>query len=132
MDQPTEREAAELALALVAVATASVDGGADAQAVSEEGLVELVEELSDVPLTERQAEVIETVGAASAALTAGLGAALASEHGRQTEEVLGLAARAVLDQTGEPGGQDRGDSDSARRTDRPGSAGDSDLPDSTD
>lgn len=105
MDQLTEREAAALALALVGVATASVDGGADAQAASESGLVELVDGLCDVPLTERQACVIETMGTASAALTAGLGSALAGEHGCEVADVLRLAARAVLDQS--PGGDDR-------------------------
>ncbi|BDZ48934.1 hypothetical protein GCM10025867_11750 [Frondihabitans sucicola] len=99
MDQLTEREAAALALALVAVATASVDGGEDAQSASEGGLVELVDEMCDVPLTERQASVIETMGTASAALTAGLGAALAGEHGCDVADVLRLAARAVIGQT---------------------------------
>lgn len=99
MDQLTEREAAALALALVAVATASVDGGADAQAASEGGLVELVDQLCDVPLTERQASVVETMGTASAALTAGLGSALASDHDCEVSDVLRLAARAVIDQT---------------------------------
>ena len=100
MDQLTEAEAASLALALVAVATASVDGGEDTAAVSGRGLVELVDGLCDVPLTERQSDVIETIGTASAALTAGLGGALAVDHECDVHVVLRLAAQAVLDQAG--------------------------------
>ncbi|GAA4674926.1 hypothetical protein [Frondihabitans cladoniiphilus] len=97
MDQLTEAEAAHLALALVAVATASVDGGADARSESDAGLVELVQDMCDVPLTERQASVVETLGAASAALTAGLSGALATTQGRDVHVVLRMAARAVMD-----------------------------------
>jgi hypothetical protein len=100
MDQLTEAEAASLALALVAVATASVDGGHDARDAGDRGLVDLVDTLSDVPLTERQADVIETIGTASAAITTGLGSAIAADHDCDVEAVLRLAARAVLDQTG--------------------------------
>jgi hypothetical protein len=103
MDQLTEREAAALALALVADPTATVDGGADAQHASDDGLVELVDGLCDVPLTERQASVIETIGTASAALTAGLGAAIAGQQGCDVADVLRLAARAVIDQTPDGG-----------------------------
>ncbi|AMM19656.1 hypothetical protein AX769_05260 [Frondihabitans sp. PAMC 28766] len=99
MDQLTEAEAASLALALVAVATASVDGGQDARDASDRCLVELVDGLCDVPLTERQADVIETIGTASAALTAGLGSAIATDRDCDVHVVLRLAARAVLDQT---------------------------------
>lgn len=99
MDQLTEAEAASLALALVAVATASVDGGEDARDASDRGLVELVDGLCDVPLTERQADVVETIGTASAAITAGLGSALAVNHDCDVNAVLRLAAQAVLDQT---------------------------------
>jgi hypothetical protein len=103
MDQITEAEAASLALALVAVATATVDGEPEAQDEGERGLVEVVEGLCDVPLTERQASVVECIGTASAALTAGLGSALADEQGSDVQRVLGLAARAVIDHAGDGG-----------------------------
>lgn len=105
MDQLTEREAASLALALVAVATASVDGGRDVQAESDRGLVELVDRLSDVPLTERQANVIETIGTASAALTTGLSEVIAVVREWDVDVVLRLTAQAVLAQT--PDGDSR-------------------------
>jgi hypothetical protein len=105
MDQLTEKEAVSLALALVGVATASIDGGSDVRDASDRCFVELVDRLCDVPLTERQASVIETIGTASAALTAGLGSAVAVEHGCDVRHVLGLAARAVLDQS--PSGDSR-------------------------
>lgn len=103
MDRLTESEAASLALALVAVATASIDGGDDAQHASERGLVELVDGMCDVPLTERQAEVIETMATASAALTAGISSALAGQRDCDVHVVLRLAAQAVLEHA--PGGR---------------------------
>jgi hypothetical protein len=102
MEHLSEAQAASLALALVAVATASVDGGDDARDAGDRGLVELVDGLCDVPLTERQADVIETIGTASAALTAGLGAVVAADHDCDVTAVLRLAAQAVLDQTAGP------------------------------
>lgn len=96
MDRPTEADAAALALALVGVATASVDGSEDAQDASDRGLVELVDGMSDVPLTAQQASIVETLGTASAALTAGLGSALAEGQGCDVRQILGLAAQAVV------------------------------------
>lgn len=97
MDQLTEREAASLALALVAVATASVDGGDDAQTASERGLLELVDCLADEPLTARQADVVSALATASAAMTTGLSGAVAEQRDGDVHAVLRFAARAVLE-----------------------------------
>lgn len=105
MEQLTEREAASIALALVAVATASVDGREDALHAADQGLVELINGLCDVPLTTRQAEVIETLGNASAAITAGMSAALADQQDCDVHVVLRLAAQAVLNNAHEGGGR---------------------------
>lgn len=105
MEGLTESEAASLALALVAVATASVDGGEDAMRASDHGLVELVDGLSDVPLTDRQAEVVEMIGSASAAITAGISSALAEQRDLDVHVVLRLAARAVVEHSHGAGGR---------------------------
>lgn len=97
MDQLTEREAASLALALVAVATASIDGGDDAEQASERGLIELVNALSDEPLTPRQADVISALAVASTAMTTGLSSAVAEQRDCDVHAVLRVAARAVLE-----------------------------------
>lgn len=97
MDHLTEREAAALALALVAVSTASLDGGDDAQQSSERGLIELVNTLCDEPLSARQAEVVSALAVSSAAMTTGLSGAVAEQRRCDAHDVLRVAARAVLE-----------------------------------
>ncbi|WIE55047.1 hypothetical protein [Curtobacterium sp. MCBD17_003] len=89
-------DAARLGLAMVGEATAMTTGDEDAFRASEENLREVVAELVDEPLTPRQEQVVETLGAMGGSLTAGLGSALAQEQDREPTEVLGGAAASIV------------------------------------
>lgn len=89
-------DAARLGLAMVGEATAMTTGDEDAFRASEDNLREVVDELVDEPLTPRQEEVVETLGAMGGSLTAGLGSALAHEQEREPAEVLRGAAASIV------------------------------------
>jgi hypothetical protein len=89
-------DAARLGLAMVGEATAMTVGDEEAFRVSEENLRDVVDELIDEPLTPRQEEVVETIGAMGASLTAGLSSALAHAQDRDPSEVLGGAAASIV------------------------------------
>ncbi|MFZ7086521.1 hypothetical protein [Curtobacterium sp. RRHDQ10] len=89
-------EAARLGLAVIGEATAMSSGDASMVEASEANLREAVDTLVDQPLTERQSEVFETLGAMGGSITAGLGSALAHEQGRAPEDVLSGAAASIV------------------------------------
>jgi hypothetical protein len=113
--QRVQDEAARLGLAVVGEATAMASGDPAMVEASEENLRDAVGEFVDQPLTERQSEVFETLGAMSGSITAGLGSALAHEQGREPQDVLsGAAASIVWSQrfaTGEFAGTGNADGD---------------------
>ena len=91
-----EQDAAELALAIVSHATAITQDDDAALDASDENLREVVAGQSDEPLTERQEEVVTTLGTAGGALAAGLSHALADARGVDAAEVLGATARSIV------------------------------------
>jgi hypothetical protein len=94
-DDPAD-DAAQLGLAIVGEAAALHDGDDDAVAASEDNLHDVVDSLIDEPLTERQEQVVDSLAASGAALTAGLAGAVAADQDRPVEDVLAAAARSVL------------------------------------
>jgi hypothetical protein len=109
--QRVQDEAARLGLAVIAEATAMSSGDVAMVEASEANLKETVDTFVDQPLTERQEEVFETLGAMGGSITAGLGAALAHAQGREPEEVLSGAAASIVWQqrlaTGDLAGADQ-------------------------
>ena len=91
-----EQDAAELALAIVSHATAITQEDDAALDASDENLREVVAGQTDQPLTERQQEVVTTLGTAGGALAAGLSHALADARGVDAAEVLSATARSVV------------------------------------
>ncbi|KQO61304.1 hypothetical protein [Curtobacterium sp. Leaf261] len=94
--QRVQEEAARLGLAVIAEATAMSSGDLAMVEASEANLKDTVDTLVDEPLTERQEEVFETLGAMGGSITAGLGSALAHAQGREPEAVLSGAAASIV------------------------------------
>ena len=95
-DRTPERDAAELALAIVSQAAAITQGDDEALDASDDNLREVVAEQADEPLTEQQEAVVSTLGAAGGSLAAGLSAALAEARGVDATVVLGATAQSIL------------------------------------
>ena len=95
-DRTPERDAAELALAIVSQAAAITQGDDEALDASDDNLREVVAEQADDPLTEKQEAVASTLGAAGGSLAAGLSAALAEARGVDATVVLGATAQSIL------------------------------------
>lgn len=95
-DRTPERDAAELALAIVSQAAAITQGDDEALDASDDNLREVVAEQADDPLTEKQEAVVSTLGAAGGSLAAGLSAALAEARGVDATVVLGATAQSIL------------------------------------
>jgi hypothetical protein len=95
-DRTPERDAAELALAIVSQAAAITQGDDEALDASDDNLREVVAEQADDPLTEKQEAVVSTLGAAGGSLAAGLSAALAEARGIDADAVLAATARSIL------------------------------------
>lgn len=120
-ERDIEQDAVELGLALVGEASALHAGDTEAVVASEENLRDVVDGLIDEPLTERQEEVVETLAASGAALTAGLAGAVAIDQQRPVSAVLSGAARSVVMQHRNDGARDQrhadgNDEESGRRT----------------
>jgi len=95
-DRTPERDAAELALAIVSQAAAITQGDDEALDASDDNLREVVAEQADDPLTEKQEAVVSTLGAAGGSLAAGLSSALAEARGVDATVVLGATAQSIL------------------------------------
>ncbi|PZE37879.1 MULTISPECIES: hypothetical protein [unclassified Curtobacterium] len=93
-----EQDAAQLGLVVVGEAAALQSGDGAAMDASEANIRETIDELVDVPLTDRQEEVIERLAQAGGTLTAGLSGALAARTGNSVDDVLEGAARSILRQ----------------------------------
>jgi len=109
-DRTPEQDAAELALAIVSQAAAITQADEDALDASDDNLREVVAELADEPLTERQEEVVATLGTAGGTLAAGLSTALAEARGVDSAEVLRATAQSILahaDDDGDSARQER-------------------------
>ncbi|PYY32897.1 hypothetical protein DEJ16_15170 [Curtobacterium sp. MCJR17_055] len=91
-----EQDAARLGLVVVGEAAALQSGDEAAMDASEANIRETVDELVDVPLTERQEEVVERLAQAGGTLTAGLSGALAARAGNSVDDVLEGAARSIV------------------------------------
>lgn len=91
-----EGEATELGLAVIAEATAVKLQDPAALDASSDNLRDTVDDLVDVPLTQRQEEVVESLASVSGALTAGLAARVAREGEKEPEAVLSEAALRLL------------------------------------
>jgi hypothetical protein len=91
-----EDDAARLGLVVVGEASALHSGDEAALDASEENIRDTIDDMVDVPLTDRQEEVVERLAAAGGTLTAGLSGALAAQTGRGVDEVLEGAARSVV------------------------------------
>lgn len=89
-------DATRLGLAVIGEAAALHEADTESVSASEANLRDSVDELIDEPLTERQQDVVETLGTSSAALTAGLAGAVAIEQDRPVGEVLAGAARSIV------------------------------------
>ncbi|WP_066516316.1 hypothetical protein [Curtobacterium ammoniigenes] len=115
-----EQDAVDLGLALVGEASALHSGDMEAVVASEDNLREVVDELVDEPLTERQEEVVETLAASGASLTAGLAGAVSIEQQRPVGDVLRGASRSIVMQhrkDGEPAAGERDRDADQRRGD---------------
>jgi hypothetical protein len=91
-----EDDAARLGLVVVGEAAALHSGDDAALDASEQNIREVIDEMIDEPLTERQEQVVERLAAAGGTLTAGLSGALAAQSGRSVDDVLSGAARSVV------------------------------------
>jgi hypothetical protein len=93
-----EEDAARLGLVVVGEASALHSGDGASLDASEENIRETIDELVDVPLTDRQEQVVERLAQAGGTLTAGLSGAVAARTGTSVDDVLEGAARSVLRQ----------------------------------
>lgn len=96
-------DAAQLGLAVVGDATALHTGDEELHTGDEDAVIaagdnlrDIVDELVDEPLTDRQEDVVEALASASSGLTVGLAAEVAFDQHRPVGDVLQGAARSVL------------------------------------
>jgi hypothetical protein len=96
-DEPTTPDdATQLGLAVIAEAAALNSRDDKIAQSAADNLQDTVDGLVDEPMTARQEEVVESLGAVAGSLLAGVSGALAAQQDLPVEQVLERTARVVL------------------------------------